>query len=139
MKRISTLHIRKIYLRTTLGIATLGVFIASTVAQSKPDAFTIEAFSVGRCPRGMVSDGANLWVANLCDNTVSKLRASDGTLLGTFSTGLYPASPAFDGANIWITNIGADTVTKLRASDGTLVATYSVGFSRPNGIVFDGT
>src|SRR5262249_31445547 len=104
MKRIPILHNLQTCLQTTLGMATLGVFISSVLAQSKPDAFTIEAFPVGRCPRGMVSDGANIWVANLCDDTVSKLRASDGTLLGTFATGSYPVAVAFDGANIWITN-----------------------------------
>jgi len=49
---------------------------------------------------------------------VSKLRASDGTLLGTFKVGNTPYGMTFDGANMWVTNSGDNTVTKLRASDG---------------------
>ena len=37
-------------------------------------------------------DGAHIWVTNQNSNTVSKLRASDGTTLGTFGAGRFPAS-----------------------------------------------
>src|SRR6516225_10894 len=42
-------------------------------------------FAVGKFPCGLAFDGANMWVANLSDNTVTKLRANDGTNLGTFA------------------------------------------------------
>ena len=45
-------------------------------------------------------------------NTVSKFRASDGTLLGTFAVGAG-LGVAFDGANIWVTNLVSNTVSKL--------------------------
>ena len=35
-------------------------------------------FPVGDEPEGVAFDGANIWVANSDDDTVSKLRASDG-------------------------------------------------------------
>jgi DNA-binding beta-propeller fold protein YncE len=60
-----------------------------------------------------VFDGANIWVANSGSNNVTKLRASDGTLLGTFATGNSPARIAFDGANIWVANVTDNTVSKL--------------------------
>src|SRR4029077_19687998 len=41
-------------------------------------------FSVGSYPIGVAFDGSNIWVANSGSNTVTKLRASDGTTLGTF-------------------------------------------------------
>jgi DNA-binding beta-propeller fold protein YncE len=44
---------------------------------------------------------------------VTKLRASDGTLIGTYSVGVGPVNIAFDGANIWVTNLSSNTVTKL--------------------------
>jgi len=59
-------------------------------------------FNVGTSPRGMAFDGSNIWVANSGENTVTKLRASDGVCVGTctFSVGTTPNFLAFDGANI---------------------------------------
>ncbi len=94
--------------------------------------------ATGNGPAGMAFDGANIWVANTLDGTVIKLRASDGTNLGTFPTGLNPAGIAFDGANIWVANHGANSVTELRASDGANLGSYPTG-SAPAGIAFDGT
>ena len=68
---------------------------------------------------------------------MSKLRASDGALLGTFAVGSNPHGVAFDGANIWVANFSSNNVSKLRASDGTLLGTFAVG-SFPNGVAFDG-
>jgi hypothetical protein len=45
---------------------------------------------------------------------VTKLRAADGTILGTFSSGgVGSFAVAFDGASIWVTNFNTDTVAKL--------------------------
>ena len=95
-------------------------------------------FPVGT-PAGVAFDGASIWVTNSDSNTVTKLRASDGAVLGTFSAGSNPIGMAFDGANIWVANNGSNTVTKLRASDGACVGTctFTVGLY-PFGIAFDG-
>jgi len=81
-------------------------------------------YAVGSLPFGVAFDGANIWVANLGSNTVTKLRASDGTCNGvanppgsnvsacSFAVDLVPGGVAFDGANIWVTNFGSDTVSK---------------------------
>ena len=52
------------------------------------------------------------------NNNVTKLRASDGVVLGTFTVGSGPYGLAFDGANMWVANSSDNTVTELRASDG---------------------
>ena len=70
-------------------------------------------FSVGSSPFGVAFDGANIWVTNANNNNVTKLRASDGEVLGTFSVGFGPIGVAFDGANIWVANSGDGTVSKL--------------------------
>ena len=70
-------------------------------------------------------------------NTVSKLRASDGQVLGTYPVGIGPIGIAFDGANIWVANYSSNNVTKLRASDGVGLGAYAVG-TGPLGIAFDG-
>src|SRR5215472_10264045 len=58
----------------------------------------------GRNPVGVTFDGVNIWVANTNDGSVTKLRATDGAVLGTFvldSPGSGgPAGIAFDGTNI---------------------------------------
>ncbi len=48
-------------------------------------------FVVGSNPEGIACDGANVWVANFGAHTVTKLRASDGKVLGTFVVGTNPA------------------------------------------------
>jgi hypothetical protein len=104
----------------------------------KPDT---REFVVGRGPWGVAFDGANVWVTNGHDGTVTKLRASDGTNLGTFRVGSEPYGVAFDGTNVWVANYGGGggtTVTKLRADDGMNLGTFAVG-NGPNGIAFDGT
>ena len=94
-------------------------------------------FGAGSTPSGVAFDGANIWVANQVDDTVTKLRASDGTMLGTFAVASDPYAAAFDGANIWVANVSSNTVIKLRASDGEVRGTFAVG-SAPEGVAFDG-
>lgn len=94
-------------------------------------------FTVGNATDGMAFDGAAMWVVSNGDNTVIKIRASDGAVLGTFPVGSKPGFAAFDGANVWVTNSQSQSVTELRASDGTVLGTFTVG-NGCNGIAFDG-
>jgi DNA-binding beta-propeller fold protein YncE len=71
-----------------------------------------QTFAVGSSPYGIAFDGANIWVANTDSNNVTKLRAGDGTVLGTYAAGNVPSGIAFDGANIWVANSGGSTVCK---------------------------
>src|SRR5689334_5863254 len=106
--------------------------------QQQPDRYSVQEFPVGNSPVNFTFDGTNIWVANSGDNTVTKLRASDGELEGTFPVGNYPQSLAFDGSNIWSADLFGGTITKLRASDGSLLATFP-GFTFPSAILFDGS
>jgi outer membrane protein assembly factor BamB len=81
-------------------------------------------------------DGADMWITGIFESTVTKVRASDGAVLGTFNVGSNPDAVAFDGANVLVAN-GVGTVTKLRASDGAVLGTFTVG-NNPQGITFDG-
>ena len=69
-------------------------------------------------------------MANFFGDSITKLRASDGAVLGTFNGGRRPYGMAFDGANIWVANFCQGTVSELRASDGTLLGTFDVGAPR---------
>jgi DNA-binding beta-propeller fold protein YncE len=57
-------------------------------------------------------DGTNIWVANGGGNNVTKLRAGDGTALGTFTVGSTPMGVVFDGAKIWVSNYASNTVSR---------------------------
>jgi DNA-binding beta-propeller fold protein YncE len=88
---------------------------------------TSTQFPVGSQPYGLCFDGANIWSANFGDNTVSKIQANDGTVLGTFKVGNQPLGVTFDGANIWVSNSADGTVSKLRAQDGVNLGTFTAG------------
>ena len=118
-------------------------------------------YAVGVGPVRIAFDGANIWVTSVFDNTVTRLRASDGTCNGvanppshnvtacSFAVGTTGEGVAFDGANIWVSNFNSKTVTKLRASDGTCngvanppgssvsACSFAVG-SFPQDVAFDG-
>ena len=96
------------------------------VALLKWGTYSGVSFAVQNAPANVAFDGANLWVTNLGANTVTKLRVSDGAVLGNFPVGgSRPKGIAFDGVNIWIGNVGSDNVTRLRASDGVLLGIVS--------------
>ncbi|MBK6749069.1 MAG: hypothetical protein IPG67_03435 [Acidobacteria bacterium] len=93
-------------------------------------------FAVGNSPRAIAFDGANIWVANYDSDTVTKLRASDGVVLGIFNVSDRPQGLVFDGTNIWVaTNFGH--LTKLRASDGANQGNFLFG-TGCYGVAFDG-
>lgn len=97
-----------------------------------------QSFSVGTNAQNVAFDGANIWVVNVGDNTVTKLAAATGQLIGTYAVGSQPLGIAFDGTNMWVVNSFSGSVTKLQANTGVVVGTYAVG-GFPDGITFDGT
>jgi hypothetical protein len=98
------------------------------------DGAVLGTFNVGGSPVGIAFDGANIWVANRGDGTVTELRASDGKVLGTFSAPDGPYGVAFDGTYIWLSG---DLFTQiLRPKDGSLVAQWKINTT--TGIAFDG-
>jgi len=84
-----------------------------TVTKLTSNGYVMGSSSVGDYPVYAAFDGVNIWVANLYDATVTKLRASDGSEAGTYTVGSSPWGVAFDGACIWVVNNGSNSVTKL--------------------------
>jgi DNA-binding beta-propeller fold protein YncE len=70
-------------------------------------------YVVDNGPIAVAFDGANIGVANLGSNNVTKLRASDGFNLGNISVGQFPEGLAFDGSNMWVANAGSNNVSRL--------------------------
>jgi len=115
---------------------------SNSVSKLTPEG-SAQTYAVGNNPQGITFDGTYIWVANRGDDTVTKLRTSDGALIGTYNAGnmdtlgYAPGGIAFDGEYIWVANQASNSVTKLRASDGVLIGTYATGVA-PMGIAFDG-
>jgi hypothetical protein len=61
--------------------------------------------------RGLLYEGGSIWACNGQTNTVTRVRASDGVILGTYPTGAGPRGIVYDGTNIWVANSGANTLT----------------------------
>jgi DNA-binding beta-propeller fold protein YncE len=64
-------------------------------------------------PQFLTFDGSNVWITNYATNSVTVLRASDGSQVGIYGVGINPLGVTFDGANIWVVNPGSNTVNKL--------------------------
>jgi len=89
-------------------------------------------------PFGLAFDGANIWVTQQDHGWVTKLRASDGRVLGTFGVGGRDLTAiAVDAGSVWVTDFVGNNVTKLRATDGKVLGTFGVG-ENPCAIAFDG-
>ena len=108
-----------------------------------------DRYDTNENPTDMVFDGTHIWVAlggglpgadgQYGGFHVSKLRASDGALIGLYPTGAKidsPKSLTFDGTQIWV--ISSSNELTLRPSDGAIVAYHELG-GQINSSLFDGT
>lgn len=97
--------------------------------------------NVGPSPIGVRSDGADLWVSNAGDNTVSRVRASDGRLLETWTGATNANGVLVAKGKVFVT--GTTDPGKLYQIDPTqsagavTVLTSNLG-DAPEGITFDG-
>lgn len=92
-------------------------------------------------PRGLVYDGASIWVSNYTNpGTVTKIQASTGTILGTFTVGGNPVGMAFDGQYVWVANsLNYGGVSKISAATGAVTNYPLSTCNSPYGLAFDGT
>jgi hypothetical protein len=86
----------------------------------------LQTVTVGEGPYHPVFDGTNIWVPNLAANSVSVVRASNGSVLATLTgNGLTePYEAAFDGERTLVTN--AQDVSLWRAADLTAIGSRPV-------------
>jgi hypothetical protein len=120
---------------TTTNIPTTYTTVSITTTSTTTG---INTYSGGLSPYSACYDGTNIWIVNWTGNNITKMKDSDGSILGTFPVGTSPYSCCYDGANIWVANSKSNNITKLRASDGAILGTYSAG-QNPMGCCFDGT
>ncbi len=89
-------------------------------------------------PRGILYDGANIWVTDATPGALFKLDAT-AAILQTVTVGTFPIVPVFDGSNIWVPNSSSASVTVVRASNGAVLATLTGnGLADVYSAAFDG-
>lgn len=100
----------------------------NTVAKLTSSGVIATRVAVGRRPVGVAYDSATatVWVANNLSDTVTKLAASDGTILGTFATGRGPFGVLAAFGSIFVSNFFDGTLTRL-SSDGLTKSSILVG------------
>jgi outer membrane lipoprotein-sorting protein len=98
--------------------------------------------SIGSMANLVVSDGADLWVANRGSNSVSRVRASDGKLLETWSAATLPIGVLAAKGSVFVTGDtgpGGSLYQIDPSQPVGPVTTLSTALgSNPQGIAFDG-
>ena len=126
---------------SSLGSALALNSVGSRLVVGAPKLNVAASIGVSSNPKGISSDGTNVWVANSASNTISKINIGSGTV----NSYGYPANPlsnptniSSDGTNVWVANFDGSKVSKFDINLGSFVNTYTVG-TNPNGISSDGT
>ncbi len=117
-----------------------------TTAMSPGITVTVSNTYAFNQPQAIASDGSNVWVVNSVGNTVTQMKASDGSWVKNLSGGSYGfngiSGIAFGGTHLWVANNSGNSVTEMNASTGSWVQTLSggsYGFNGPHVMAFDGS
>jgi len=99
--------------------------------------------TVGDGPKLVASDGADLWVANFYSGTVSRVRASDGKLLGTWTGATYAYGVLVAMGRVFVTGETAPggrlyVIDPSQPPGPVTVLSGGLGYD-PKSIAFDGT
>lgn len=106
----------------------------------------LQTIPIGVTPQYPAFDGHNIWVPDISNDTLTVVRASDGTVLKTFSFGngnqnglSGPTQAAFDGQRILVTNLNGG-LSLFRATDLSVIGNVATtGVTTPFGACSDGT
>jgi DNA-binding beta-propeller fold protein YncE len=89
----------------------------------------LQTVTVGVNPDSPVFDGNNIWVPNEGSNSVTVVRASNGSILQTLTgNGLSgPAGAGFDGERVLVTNFSGNSLSLFKAADLSPLTNVSTG------------
>jgi hypothetical protein len=109
-----------------------------SLGPNPPAGFVLASAQTSTDPVAVVFDGANIWSMNRGSDNVTKIQASNGTVVCTYNVGTNPVAGVFDGTNLWVVNQGSRNVTELLASSGSLVNTYTFNTNPQSAASFGG-
>jgi S-layer family protein len=97
---------------------------------------------VGNFPLSVEFDGTDLWVANQTSGTVSRVRASDGRLLGTWTGATFATSVLVARGRIFVTGFTGPgqlySIDPTQPPGAVLLLSNELG-GGPQGIAYDGS
>ena len=94
--------------------------------------------TVGSTPTFVRFDGADLWVSN--SDSVSRVRAGDGRLLGSWTGPSFPADNVATGGNVYVADFSAHALYRIDPGlpPGAATAVSTALGNQPVGLAFDG-
>lgn len=101
-----------------------------------------EPIAVDYGPVALAFDGTYVWVACFIANSLTRIRASDGTVQGNYiPVGQTPLVIHYDPVNdlIWVINSADETLSRIHASDGSSAGDPVKVGRQPISLTFDGT
>jgi len=104
----------------------------------------LQMVNVGALPQSPAFDGANIWVPNQGDNSITVVQASTGSVVATIAQDASnqlngPTGASFDGERVLVTNQSGNSVTVFKAADLSFIANVSTGSgTEPVGACNDG-
>jgi DNA-binding beta-propeller fold protein YncE len=104
----------------------------------------LQTVTVGAVPYFPAFDGANIWVPNHTDNSITVVQASTGNVVATITADASnllntPNGASFDGERILVANHDGASVTLFKAADLSFIANVSTGVStNPESACSDG-
>ena len=113
------------------GDATVQRFDPTTFAEGP-----LQPISVGRRPSAMAYGEGALWVANLEDDTVTRIDPGTSSAF-TIRVGAEPSAVAVGAGSVWVANAGERTVSRIDPVRNEVVRTIEIG-NTPAGIVVAG-
>jgi hypothetical protein len=113
---------------------------AGTLLRLSQTGGTLQTVKVGAGPGQPAFDGSNIWVPNEDDDTVSVVRASDGSIVANLSgNGLStPLQVAFDGERVLVTDYGSSAVSLWNAATLSPIGVFGSGPGVAYGACSDG-
>jgi hypothetical protein len=96
--------------------------------------------TIGLTPSFVRFDGADLWVSNFGEGTVSRVRAGDGRVLGTWTGLTAPADNIATGSSVCVADINAHALYRIDPGlpPGAATAVSTALGNLPTGLAFDG-
>ena len=122
------------------GVTLSLVLRAGTITRCAPFVsrpIVVARIATGEEAAGVGIDGAAVWVANIFEDTVSRIDPETDVVTATIAVPGYPSGIASDGTSVWVTHLASGALTRIDAQTNEVVDSFPLG-SLPGSIAIGG-